>query len=194
MVLKSKLLTFVKRPHIAMRKYFRVLILREILPIYNEDYEQCWGCVSYKDKTVLDLGADYGSTAHYFLKKGAKKVIAVEGEEILARKLKENFGEDSRVSCVSKWISKSEHIEWLIKTYPCDIVKVDIEGAEIHIEKVSPEALLSVNEWLIETHTKQIYDNLARLFLKLKFKVYLVDYDIVGVEGILLCIKVRKQK
>jgi len=65
-----------------MRKYFRVLILREILPIFNEDYNECWGCVSYKDKTVLDLGADYGSTVYYFLKNGAKKVIAVEGDKI----------------------------------------------------------------------------------------------------------------
>jgi len=77
----------------------------------------------------------------------------------------------------------------LIKSYPCDIAKVDIEGAEIHLAKVTHEALLSVKKWLIETHTQEIYDTLTSLFLKLKFKVYLVDYNMVGVSGILLCVK-----
>jgi len=186
---KNKVLTLIRKPHLAIEKYFRVLILKEILPIYNENYEECWGYVDYKGKTVLDLGADYGSTAYYFLKKGAKKVIAVEGDEILGSKLKHNFGEDSRVSCVTRWISSSKDIELLIRTYPCDIAKVDIEGAEIHIAKVSHEVLLSIKEWLIETHTKEIYDKLTRLFLKLKFKVYVIHYDMVGVSGILLCVK-----
>jgi len=192
LLVKRKLFTFLKKPHIAIQKYFHLLVLKEILPIYNENYEECWGYVDYKGKTVLDLGADYGSTAYYFLKKGAKAVVAVEGDEALASKLKRNYGEDARVSCVTKWISSSKDFEELIRTYPCDIVKVDIEGAEVHLEKVSYEALLSVNEWLIETHTQEIYDTLIRLFLKLKFKVYVIDYDMVGVSGILLCIKERK--
>jgi len=159
------------------------------LPIYNENYEESWGCISYQDKTVMDLGADYGSTVYYFLKKGAEKVIAVEGDKILASKLTHNYGEDPRVSCVTKWIGNANDIEQLIKSYPCDIAKVDIEGAEIHLAKVTHEALLSVKKWLIETHTQEIYDTLTSLFLKLKFKVYLVDYNMVGVSGILLCVK-----
>jgi len=78
----------------------------------------------------------------------------------------------------------------LIRSYPCDIAKVDIEGAETHIAKVSDEALLTVKTWLIETHTQEIYDKLTSLFLKLQFKVYLVDYEMVGVSGVLLCVKI----
>jgi len=193
-LVKRKLLTFLKSPHIAIQKYFRVLILREILPIYNEDYNQCWGCISYQDKTVMDLGADYGSTVYYFLKKGAKKVIAIEGDETLAGKLNHNYGDDPRVSCVTKWIGNANDIEQLIKAYPCDIAKVDIEGAETHIAKVSHKALLTVKTWLIETHTKEIYDKLTSLFLKLQFKVYIIDYDMVGVSGILLCVRGAKNE
>jgi len=142
----------------------------------------------------MDLGADYGSTVYYFLKKGAEKVIAVEGDETLASKLKENYGDDPRVQCVTKWISNAKHIEQLIRSYPCDIAKVDIEGAETHIAKVSHETLLTVKTWLIETHTQEIYDKLTSLFLKLKFKVYLVDYEMVGVSGVLLCVNSRMVK
>jgi len=190
MILKHKLLTFITKPHLAIQKYFKLFILKEILPIFNEDYNECWGYVDYEGKTVLDLGADYGSTAYYFLKKGAKKVIAVEGDEILARKLEVNYGEDSRVSCITKWIGNANDIEQLIKSYPCDIAKVDIEGAEIYLAEVSHKALLSVKKWFIETHTKEIYDKLTSLFLRLRFKVYVVNYDMVGVSGILLCVKI----
>jgi len=164
-----------------------MLILKEILPLYNENYDECWGYVSYKDKTVLDLGADYGSTAYYFLKKGAIKVIAVEGDKSFSLRLAQNYGKNSRVVCILKWISCSKDIEELVKLYPSDIVKVDIEGAEIYIAEVPSEVLLSVKEWLIETHTEEIYNELSKLFLSLGFKVYAIDYGIKGVFRILLC-------
>jgi len=183
--IKRKILTFFKRPHQVIRKYFRILILREILPLYsNENYDECWGFVSYKNKVVLDLGADYGSTAYYFLKRGAKKVIAVEGDESLALKLVHNYGRDPRVKCIYKWISSPKDIEQLIRLQP-DMVKVDIEGAEVHIAKVCPELLLSVKEWVIEVHEKEVYEELLKLFLSLKFKVFPIDYDIVGVHKII---------
>ena len=182
---KRKILTFIKKPHKVIQKYFRILILREILPLYsNENYDECWGFVSYKNKIVLDLGADYGSTAYYFLKSGAKKVIAVEGDEYLASKLLNNYGIDPRVTCIYKWISGPKDIEQLIRFQP-DMVKVDIEGAEVYIAKVCPELLLSVREWIIEVHEKEVYDELSNLFLSLKFNVIPVDYDLVGVYKII---------
>jgi len=182
-LIRRRLVPFVKRPHITLQKYFRIYVLREIFPLYGENYDENWGRVSYKDKTVLDLGADYGSTAYYFLKKGAKRIIAVEGDKSLALKLVHNYGKDARVTCVQKWINGSEDIEELIKLYPSDLVKVDIEGAEKHIAYIPSETLLSINEWLIEVHTKGIYDELSKVFLKLGFKVF--AFDIVGVYKIL---------
>ena len=44
-----------------------------VRPIYDEDYDFQWGKIDYKGKTVLDLGADIGSTADFFLGKGLRK-------------------------------------------------------------------------------------------------------------------------
>jgi len=163
------------------------LVLREILPIYRENYDECWGNTSYLGKTILDLGADYGSTAYYFLKKGAKKIVAVEGDTSLALKLARNYGKDPKVTCVQKWISNARDIEELIESYPSDMVKVDIEGAEKHIANISLETLLSVKEWLIEVHTKQVYDELSKKFLDSGFKVFVFNYNILGVYKIMHC-------
>jgi len=190
----SRLVTLIKHPHLVTQKYLRRLVHRGVFPIYDENYDECWGQTCYEGKTVLDLGADYGSTAYYFLKKGAKKVIAVEGNESFVSKLNRNYGEDLRVTCVMKWISNSSDIEELIKFYPSELVKVDIEGGEKHIVKVSPEILLSVKEWLIEAHTKEVYDELSKVFLDLGFKVFASNYDMNGVYKIIHACKERKRE
>lgn len=183
-IVKRKISTFIKKPHKAIQKYFRIIILKEILPLYNENYNECWGHISYKNKVVLDLGADYGSTAYYFLKHGAKNVIAVEGDRDLALKLFRNYDKDPRVICIEKWISDHKDIENLISFKP-DVVKVDIEGSEIHINQASPKILSSVKEWLIEIHTKEVYEQLSKLFKNMKYKVFDIDYNIVGVYKII---------
>jgi GT2 family glycosyltransferase len=37
------------------------------IPPYFENYDYHWGFASFRNKTVLDIGDDYGSTASYFL-------------------------------------------------------------------------------------------------------------------------------
>ena len=59
-------------------------------PIYSEDYSHHWP-VNVEGKTVIDLGADYGSTAYYFLSKGALRVVCVEGNPTLFRQLQANM-------------------------------------------------------------------------------------------------------
>jgi len=176
-------------------KYFRIFVLREILPLYGENYDLCWSQTCYEGKTVLDLGADYGSTVYYFLKRGAKRVIAVEGDRTLALQLEKNFWRDERVVCLHKWIGDTSDFEFVIlvgNTYGCDLAKVDVEGAEKHLVGVQPEALQSIGEWLIEAHTKQVCEELSKVFLNLGFKVFASRYDIAGVYRILRC--TNKQK
>jgi len=191
----SKLVTLIKHPHKAIRKYFRIYVLREILPLYGENYDLCWSQTCYEGKTVLDLGADYGSTAYYFLKRGARQVVAVEGDRTLALKLEKNFWNDDRVICLRKWINDSFDFEIIImiaNAYHCDIAKVDVEGAEKHLVGVHPEALRSIPEWLIEAHTKQVCDELSKVFLNLGFRVFASRYDIAGVYRILRCTNKHK--
>jgi predicted RNA methylase len=65
--------------------------------------------------TVLDLGAGCGETALFYLNHGATQVICIEGDPRASSCLKQNFGNDSRVTIVPHYVSS---------------IKVDIEGWE----------------------------------------------------------------
>jgi precorrin-6B methylase 2 len=146
-----------------------------IPPIYLEDYDSHWGFTDFKNKVILDLGADYGSTAYYFLQKGAGMVIAVEGNDELFEKLKRNFKDNPKVIPIHMKISRGQQVEELIDKYRPDLVKVDIEGAEIYILNADVK---KVKEWLIETHTDDVYDALHEFFLKNGFTVKTFYYGI----------------
>jgi predicted RNA methylase len=148
-------------------------LLRGIPPAFDGNYNHHWKYVSFKGKTILDLGADYGSTADYFLANGAKKVVAVEGNHDYARKLFQNFSSDKRVVCIQKWISSGKDINQLIKTFLPDIVKVDIEGEEKTLLNVD---VAKVKEWLIETHTEELYNAIQKFFRQNGFNVSTVEY------------------
>jgi predicted rRNA methylase YqxC with S4 and FtsJ domains len=176
---KRKSKTLFTNPRGVIIKYWRKFwahLTGHYQPVFDEDYGKHWRYVSFVGKTVLDLGADYGSTADYFLANGARRVIAVEGDQQLACKLHCNFGNDKRVVCIHKWIASGKDITELIEKYAPDIVKVDIEGEEKQLLNVPIETLTKVNEWLVETHTPQLYKIVKRLFVKNKFKVFRVEY------------------
>jgi predicted RNA methylase len=175
MIVKRKLHTVFSNPTGVVRKYRRRFLCRfhgDLLPIYDEDYDLFWNHFSFKDKKVLDLGADYGSTASYFLRKGAKQVIALEGNHDLASKLRGNFADDVRVIPIEKMLNNAMDIASLISNYSPDIVKVDIEGAEYYLLECSDNALKKVNQWLIEAHSSELYKRISQKFLSLGFKVF----------------------
>jgi len=119
-------------------------------PIYSEDYSHHWP-VNVEGKTVIDLGADYGSTAYYFLSKGALRVVCVEGNPTLFRQLQANMRYLPNCIAVYKHLrSASDFAEVLAHT--AEIVKVDVEGAEKHLLKVEPGVLQQHYEWIIEIH------------------------------------------
>lgn len=173
--LKRKLNTLFSNPIGVYNKYVRML-RGEILPIYGEDYDIHWSFTSFKDKIILDLGADYGSTAYYFLRKGATRVIAVEGDQQLVKKLSRNFRKDYRVTCIHGFIDKAEQISSLILCYHPDLVKVDIEGYEKVILNVPKEVLKQANEWLIEVHSDELYHALSSFFSKQGFQIRSFEY------------------
>jgi hypothetical protein len=139
-----------------------------IPPIYGEDYDRHWNFTSFENKVILDLGADYGSTAYYFLRKGASKVIAVEGNPQLASKLKFNSQKFKKIVPIENFIDNSEKIENLISDYHPDLAKVDIEGYEKHLTNID---VTKVKEWLIEAHSKELYLTLVKFYLKCGFCV-----------------------
>jgi len=149
-----------------------------ISAIYNEDYESQWGKIDYKDKVVLDIGADIGSTADFFLRKGAKNVVAVEGDSKLYKKLEENAEKNENIIPQLLWIYNSKDIEFLIKNYSwkesIDVLKADCEGCEKHIFEIPDEVWKKVPEYIIETHSDELFE-------QMKKKCKINNYEIVDI-------------
>lgn len=143
-------------------------------PIYGEDYKVHWGFTSFKGKIVLDLGADCGSTAYYFLHSGARRVVAVEGNPQLASLLRKYSQRDGRVVPVELFIDDPAEIEGLIRRYSPDLVKVDIEGSEKHLLGVSN--IVQVKEWLIEAHSNELHRALSSFLSAQGFRVRSFHY------------------
>lgn len=128
-----------------------------------EGYDDHWGYTNFEGKTILDLGADYGSTVSWFFKKGAKKVIAVECDRERFNKLLDNFGNDPDVVCIREKILHGVQIEDLIIKYSPDIIKFDIEGDEHNLLLASPDHIKSVKEYLIEYHGEKSLNEMMKV-------------------------------
>jgi len=109
--------------------------------------------ISYKDKTILDLGASIGDAAEFFLFKGAKSVISVEGNKDLYEGLIVTSAFlVKNITPIFMFIESPAQLEKLILQYKPDIVKSDIEGAEVHLCAIADEVWKLVPEYLIEGH------------------------------------------
>jgi hypothetical protein len=131
---------------------------------YEREYPLTYGMLDFEGKTVVDIGADIGSSAYYFLSRGARIVICFESEPKLFETLLENAREDPRVYCHGEWIG-----QWVA----CDILKVDCEGCE---SLLTEDYLKSVPEFAVALHPKMIsrkedYSRLKDLILSLGAKL-----------------------
>jgi hypothetical protein len=129
-----------------------------------EDYDKHWGFTNFKDKRVLDVGADVGSTPSYFLSKGAVEVVAVSGkgefDGLEANHIKYQwFG---KVILVNMWLSSIFDFGDLISKYRPDILKCDLDPetrtvklAEWYLFDCPDDILRLVPEYLIEWHDNE---------------------------------------
>jgi len=142
-----------------------------ISPIYGENYNLHYGFASFKDKSILDLGADHGSSVDFFFKHGAKYIVAVEGDHDLFLKLSYNFNTNPNVLCIENMIKSSHAFIDLLESYNPDLVKIDIEGDEKYLLDIPTDLISKINEWLIETHTVELFDKFTKLFTSLEYKL-----------------------
>ena len=121
--------------------------------------------ILYENKIVLDLGASNGDCAEYFLHKGAKFIVAVEGNLTYERSLtfeslvKNSQQFNGKIIPIFMFIESTKQIEDLILEYKPDIVKSDIEGAEKYLFEIKDEIWKMVPEYLVETHEGYLHDN-----------------------------------
>lgn len=171
--LTRKLKTLLQHPRKVFFKYKNRVYFKIInapIPYLDEDYNHHWGFTDFKGKTVLDLGADYGSTAWFFLKKGAKLVVAVEADPERAKTLATNSAKYGFTS-FQKTISSPKDIERFIENYQFDVAKVDIEGGEIYLLNCKSELLEKIPLWMIESHSNGLTISVSKLFEELGFSV-----------------------
>jgi predicted RNA methylase len=156
-----------------------------LAPLPWSDYEGEYGFVNYEGKVVLDVGADYGSTAAYFLRKGALRVVAVEADDAYFEMLTKNIvacaNGESRVTAVHCVVSNPEQFEGLICAFRPDIVKVDCEGCEVSLLQIPDRVFSSVPEYIMEIHSDDLYDRFIEKFGRLGYSVDHADNWTVGV-------------
>ena len=128
----------------------------EIISYINE-YLQSYKFIDVKNKIVLDIGSDIGTSPFYFLSQGAIKVIAysLNTQRIF----------DERIDWHTKW--NGEYVQ-------ADILKIDCEGCECLLTK---ELIEKYNEWYIAIHIWSGCFNSMKEYLEQKGKLVFITKD-----------------
>lgn len=132
--------------------------------IRSEEPIDHWGFLDIKGKVILDLGcgkfSSTISTADWFLLNGASKVIGVDmgSNEYL-----------DGVHYIQMCIDSKEKLQTLIRDYEPQIIKADIEGAEIHFKELS--SLGNTIELAIEYHSGELKEIVLNVIERHGFKI-----------------------
>ena len=136
------------------------------------DYEKMYGSLIYEGLSVLDIGADYGTTAEFFLSRGASGVWVSEKNPDFLEGLKGYVELHPEVELVET-LTEVNATE-ILALCP-DVVKCDCEGCERHLLGVPDEVLGAPGQWVLETHTIELFDCLVSRFLHLGYRVTMVE-------------------
>ena len=164
--------------------------------IISENPENHWRFLKVEDKVVMDMGCSFWdstwndgwlSSAEYFVSKGAKKLIGFDSAAQDIEKYGKLYPNDDKWHIFYLHVEFDAQIEHLLKTYKPQVIKCDIEGAEIHFNNVTKEMMEFVDEIAIEYHNDETRILCENKLVEWEFgnhQLYqLGDYDInrVGV-------------
>ncbi len=124
---------------------------------YENEYPDAYRYIDVKDKVVLDIGADIGTSAKWFINQGAKKVIcySLDMQKIFDDKI--------------EW-----HFEWHGEYVFAQVLKIDCEGCECML---TPELINRYPEWYIAIHTFSKCYNEMKKYIKRMGKLVYVTPD-----------------
>lgn len=134
------------------------------------DYEHEYGLLDVRDQVVLDLGAERGSTAQYFLAEGASKVLVSERDPKHVARLHAQADTDSRIVVLRPLLKPVLYERWMAAHQPSR-VKCDIEGGEEHLLTCSRVAFRTPEAYTIETHSPALHAALVARLAECGYRV-----------------------
>lgn len=160
--------------------------------VNSENPLEHWSDIQNVDgKVILDLGCGWinqghSSTPEYFILRGASKIIGVDINQQEIEVLKTLYPEHI---FIIQMINSSDDFDKLFNTYKPDVVKMDIEGAEVHLKDVSKTSFDSIKEFAIEYHSPECKKVIVDKFQELRFQIvslnnfgyYQPDPNIMGI-------------
>lgn len=120
------------------------------------NYDLEYGRLAVEGRIVLDLGAERGTTAQYFLAKGASRVYVSERDPAYRGRLARWASIEPRVRTLPPLDTPADYRDWMERIQPA-AVKVDIEGAEALLLECPDEAIAMPREYAIETHSPALH-------------------------------------
>lgn len=141
-----------------------------------------WGFVEVVGKTVLDLGcayfgADSEKTPTFFLEAGASYVVGVDmtlsGLESI---------NDPNIALIQLSIESPNEIAKLYERFEPQVVKCDIEGAEMHLLSLSDGIFKMPEQYAIEVHSDELDEAFTKKLRSCGYKIKTVG-DILHAEG-----------
>lgn len=131
---------------------------------YSE-LDSMYGEFNYENKIVLDVGADYGSTAYYFLSRGARFVLCSEMDKDRQEALLAIAKCNLRIVPMP-CIYRPKILNDIISVFKPDVVKMDCEGCE---KNILDARFYDVKKWVLETHGHDIHNRIKEAFKEKKF-------------------------
>lgn len=128
--------------------------------IPTEDPKHHWSFLDVKDKLVMDMGCSFYeayynpgmlSSAEWFIENGAAQVIGFDGDPAEVKKYNVVYKNDPRYEVFELWLNSPDHIRKLLEFKP-QVIKCDIEGAEINFLSITKKEMECVEEIAFEYH------------------------------------------
>ena len=142
--------------------------------VHSENPIEHWSDISdVQDKIVMDLGCGwlfqpFQSTPEYFISRGAKSLIGVEADGGEVQKLKGLYPNHTFIC--KTILSETDLIE-LFETYRPEVIKMDIEGYESVIDRMTIEQWSSIEEIGVEYHNPTCKEILERKLTEFGFEI-----------------------
>ena len=116
---------------------------------YYNDCVRFYNTLDVKDKIVMDVGCDFGTTPMYFIRKGAIKVIGFSKDnQYFFDSRYKHFNVDVEPNSLSNVIRDITNIKQSMDKQI--VLKADCEGCEWNFTK---EFINSFDDWIIAVHT-----------------------------------------